>query len=340
MHMIKAQDFLEGYIGHACRSFISLAPSGSARQNFIGEDGDRRFVVTYNDNLRENEAFFYFSEIFAELKLNTPKILKINSARNLYIQEYLGEHTLSEVIAKDTTEERVKYLVKQSLHHLFNLQSKTQNKIDFSKTYEYEAYDDLPIMHDLYYFKNFMADVLELPYHKSTLLKEFKQLAEQIETLEPRGLMLRDFQARNIMVDANDGVYFIDYQGAMEGPLMYDVVSFLFQAKANFTPQFRTEMLEYYYGLYPNPKTEVDLRNTLQPLMLMRFLQVLGAYGFRGLVQRKEHFIKSIPQGIKNLYELSQTMPEMSKFPELKKLIECLASTEASSKIEQLTKLN
>ena len=333
----KAQKFFEDYIGRPSTSFISLAPSGSARQNFIGEDGVRRFIVTYNDNLRENEAFFYFSEVFSELKLNTPKILNISADRDLYIQEYLGRHTLSEIIGQEQGEARIKELVKKSLLHLFTLQNKAKNKVDFSKTYEYEAYDALPIMHDLYYFKNFMADVLELPYHKSTLLKEFKQLTDQVTTLHPKGIMLRDFQSRNIMVDAQDDVYFIDYQGAMEGPLMYDVVSFLFQAKANFTPGFRADMLKYYYGLYQDQKTVDALRYSLKPIMLMRFLQVLGAYGFRGLVQHKEHFIKSIPQGIKNVSELSQTWPDMAQFPELTNLIECLTSAEASHKIDQLT---
>ena len=58
--------------------------------------------------------------------------------------------------------------------------------------------------------------------------------------LSPRGLMLRDFQARNIMVKENN-VFFIDYQAAMEGPLMNEVISFRFQAKANFNENFKNK---------------------------------------------------------------------------------------------------
>ncbi len=125
---------------------------------------------------------------------------------------------------------------------------KTQGKIDFSKTFEYEAYDELPVIHDLYYFKNFVADVLELEYNKSALLKEFKQIASLIERLEPKGIMIRDFQARNIMVNEKNEVSFIDYQSAMEGPLMYDVISFLFQAKANFLRISRIEWLTFIFN--------------------------------------------------------------------------------------------
>jgi hypothetical protein len=74
--------------------------------NFIGTSNDDKFVITYNENLLENEAFFYFSEIFSKLNLNTPKIFKINKERNLYVQEFLGEETLSEIIAKEGESEQ------------------------------------------------------------------------------------------------------------------------------------------------------------------------------------------------------------------------------------------
>ena len=53
-----------------------------------------------------------------------------------------------------------------------------------------------------------------------------------------------------VIINDVDKVSFIDYQSAMKGPLMYDVISFLFQAKANFTEQFKTEMLEFYIDLF------------------------------------------------------------------------------------------
>jgi aminoglycoside/choline kinase family phosphotransferase len=133
--------------------------------------------------------------------------------------------------------------------------------------------------------------------------------------------MLRDFQARNIMVN-KDEVYFIDYQAAMEGPLMYDVVSFLFQAKANFSDDFKNEMLDFYINLWQNEDVEKQLHNSLKPLQLIRFLQVLGAYGFRGLVQQKSHFIASIDKGVQNIQNFSNSWKDIKNYPELKKLIE------------------
>ena len=65
---------------------------------------------------------------------------------------------------------------------------------------------------------------------------------------------------------------------------------------------------------------------SLPYLVLFRQLQVLGAYGFRGLIERKPHFIESLPLGIANLKKLfSEEGPQLaSEFPQLAKIAESL----------------
>ncbi|MGS0748038.1 phosphotransferase [Halpernia sp. GG3] len=244
-------DFFNGTFDEKAQKSFALPQSGSSRKNYIVENAKEKYVLTYNSNIAENQAFFYFTRLFSALNLNTPQLFKINAEDNLYIQSYLGKETLSEIIAIEGESERVKILVQKSLQRLFTLQNLTGNKIDYSKTFEYKSYNKLPILNDLFYFKNFFVDVLELPYQKAKLISEFLELVELLENIQPRGLMLRDFQSRNIMID-KDEVYFIDYQSAMEGPLMYDVVSFLFQAKANFSENFKNEMIDFYLKLWEN----------------------------------------------------------------------------------------
>ena len=335
MHLSTAKTFFEEFIGSPAADFQVLQQSGSSRINFIGKSNNQDFIITYNENIRENEAFLYLSEEFSALKLNTPKILAVNEEKTLYVQEFLGKNTLSEIISAEGYSERVKSLVKQTLEKLFILQQKTKGKIDFCRTFEYEAYDNLPITHDLYYFKNFMVDVLELPYHKSSLLKEFQNLTTKIENLSPKTIMLRDFQSRNILVNEENDVFFIDYQSAMLGPAVYDVVSFLFQAKANFPAEWKTEMLNFYFSLWDS-ETQPALKEALPYCQLIRFLQVLGAYGFRGLIQRKTHFLSSIGQGIKNLTDFSTNWQENAAFPELYSVIEKLNEPDTQKKINAL----
>lgn len=332
----NAKIFFESYFGEKSTHFTTLAQSGSARVNFLARNKNGDYIVTYNENTLENESFFYFSKVFSDLNLNSPKIFLISEDRKLYIQENVGNTTFSEIISNEGLSDKVKSLTKQTLEKLYLLQKQTQSKIDFTQTFEYEKYDELPVMHDLYYFKNFVADVLELEYHKSTLLKEFKKIVALVENTEPQGLMIRDFQARNIMVNEKNEVSFIDYQSAMQGPLMYDVISFLYQAKANFSAEFKLEMLSYYIKQFDDEKTQLNLEKSVKPIQLMRFLQVLGAYGFRGLIQKKQHFVASIDKGIENLIEFSETWENMNNFPELKKLISQLNLPKTKEKIEAI----
>ena len=180
-----------------------------------------------------------------------------------------------------------------------------------------------------------MVDVLELPYHKSSLLKEFQNLTTKIENLSPKTIMLRDFQSRNILVNEEHDVFFIDYQSAMLGPAVYDVVSFLFQAKANFHAEWKTEILDFYFSLWDS-ETQPALKEALPYCQLIRFLQVLGAYGFRGLIQRKAHFLSSIGQGIKNLTDFFKNWQENAAFPELYSVIEKLNEPDTQKKINAL----
>ena len=322
MSDLSTKNFFEKFIGETTYNFKILPQSGSGRVNFVGTTQNQNFIITQNENIRE--AFFYFSNEFAKLNLNTPKILAINKSKNIYIQEFLGENTLSEAISREGHTEHVKTLVKKSLTKLFDLQQKTQNQIDFSKSFEYEVYDDLPITHDLYYFKNFLVDVLEIPYHKSSLLKEFKKIISKVENLSPKTLMLRDFQARNIIINEQNNIFFIDYQSAMQGIAMYDVVSFLYQAKANFSKEWKNEMLKFYVQLWEE-KQQNQLWESLPYCQLIRFLQVLGAYGFRGIIQKKSHFLGSLDQGIKNINDFFEHWEEKKQYPELYQIIQKLS---------------
>jgi hypothetical protein len=106
------------------------------------------------------------------------------------------------------------------------------------------------------------------------------------------------------MVKDNE-VKFIDYQGGMQGALQYDVASLLWQAKADLPDDWKTNLLDYYMGcveeILKEPIDRVRFESQYNGYVLIRLLQVLGAYGFRGLFERKAHFLTSIPLALRNL---------------------------------------
>ena len=141
--------------------------------------------------------------------------------------------------------------------------------------------------------------------------------------------MYRDFQSRNIMVKDNE-LFFIDFQGGRKGPLNYDVVSLLYQVKAQIPQAIRDELIQYYKEELKQFVDPEEVKFDLyQPYFVyLRLLQVLGAYGFRGLIQKKSHFIESIPYALKEIQALAKAQP-LNDYPELQHVIEQF------SKIEQ-----
>ena len=128
--------------------------------------------------------------------------------------------------------------------------------------------------------------------------------------------------------DALPEPWFIDFQGGRRGPLYYDLASFICQARSRFSPELKERLISEYLsaareivgmgsssGVVGRVSSaggsrlsavleDGPFRAKLRIFMLFRCLQTLGAYGFRGLVECKPHFIESIPFALAGIREL------------------------------------
>ena len=132
--------------------------------------------------------------------------------------------------------------------------------------------------------------------------------------------------------------YFIDFQGGRKGALQYDLASLLFDAKADLSPEFREELLDLYVSELKHyvEVDEKEFKNVFYAYVYIRIMQAMGAYGFRGYFERKEHFLKSIPFALSNLKWLEDNIELGVQLPELHKVFKNMISskklTDVSSK--------
>ena len=318
-------------IGETPVEIIPVAESGSARKYHRIVTEKHSLIGTYNDNVEENEAFLTFSKHFHKLKLNVPEVYAVNEENTCYLQSDFGDDNLfnhvQNALLSGGYGENTIALFKKALEHLIKFQVIGHQGLDYSKAYPTPSFDKQAILGDLNYFKYyFLKPHEEISFNETRLDRDFNAFADFVSQAPCDFFMYRDFQSRNIMVKDNE-LYFIDFQGGRKGPLNYDVVSLLYQVKAQI-PQTTRDVLVLYYkkvlSQFIDPETVRF--DTYQPYFVyLRLMQVLGAYGFRGLIQKKSHFIESIPYALRELNTWNENHP-LNDYPELQKVISQLST--------------
>jgi len=307
-----------------------LPQAGSERHYFRIHTANKNFIATYGANLKENESFIYFSKHFKKKDLAVPAILCMNEEKDIYLQEDFGDISLLNRLEENGYTTEVYELYKKSLQQLALLQVRGHEGLDYKKCLTNSSFGKQAIMADLLYFKYYFLDALRQPYDKQKLIDDFEALSNYLSHTEYKYFMFRDFQSRNIMVTPDDAVHFIDYQGGMKGAPQYDVASLLWQAKANLPDDWKQHLLEDYMTAFEEvvqePIDKDTFRSQYNGYVLIRLLQVLGAYGFRGLFERKAHFLTSIPLALQNLKWFIQNQSIGIAVPEFKKVLEICIS--------------
>ncbi len=314
----------EQWQGSAPKRIEALnASSGSNRQYFsILSETNTHYIGTVNADVTENEAFFYYARFFRNKGIRLPEVYYISADRQCYIQEDIGQISLMQLLKSQGESDMVLSYYKQSLEMLWQMQSQIDN-INFSVSYPRPAFDNRSVLWDLNYFKYYFLKLQNLTFHENDLENDFWALAQTISQLPSnRFFMFRDFQARNIHIH-NDKVWFIDFQGGRQGPPLYDVVSLLYQSSARLSAEWQHILKNHYKALAIDglQYSEVDFETDFVLMRLIRSLQTLGAYGFRGHIEQKQYFIDSIPPALANLSQLMENTFLRNNFPYLCSLL-------------------
>jgi aminoglycoside/choline kinase family phosphotransferase len=318
--------------GEECVSLDVLPQSGSERRYFRLHGKDRSVIGTYGANIKENESFIYFSDHFRERNLATPEILAISDDKVFYLQVDFEDISLLNKLESESFTQPVYDLFKKSLSELARLQVIGDEGLDYDRCLTNAEFGKQAIMADLLYFKYYFLDALRKPYDKQKLIDDFEALSNYLTHTEYKYFMFRDFQSRNIMVTPDNNVHFIDYQGGMKGAPQYDVASMLWQARANLPDDWKERLLVDYMDAFETlinaPLDRSIFRSQYNGYVLIRLLQVLGAYGFRGLFERKAQFLTSIPLALRNLKDSFQNQSMGIALPEFKKVLDLCVSDE------------
>ena len=295
-----------------------LAKAGSNRQYFRIYDAEGHTIIgVKGTSTAENHSFIYLARHFASKGLPVPQILAVSKDETCYLQSDLGKISLYDALSQARKNayrydaEEKKWL-EATIRQLPHIQIEGAKGLHIEECIPPLRFTQRAAMFDLNYFKYSFLKTTDLPFDEESLEDDLEQLAKDLadgDTDSNNFFLYRDFQARNVMLSSDGTVtqpYFIDFQGGMLGPLQYDVASFLWQASAHYPQSLREHLINAYLEELRRLLPDVDanaFRKKLQKFVFFRLLQVLGAYGLRGYVERKAYFLNSIPLAIRSLSE-------------------------------------
>lgn len=334
----------ESFTGNRPATVEPLPASGSSRRyfRFPATDSHRPALIgCIGTSVEENDAFCALSRLFTRLSLPVPAVYAVSTDHLCYLQQDLGSLSLFDALRAGRESgghyggEEVR-LLEQTMRDLAGFQFRAALCEVYRHGWPLQRMDARSIAFDLNYFKYCYLKLCGTEFNEISLQDDFDRLtSDLLQTPEAFwGFQYRDFQARNVMLTGSDSrsACYIDFQGGRCGPVLYDVASFLWQASSRFSPSLRDHLVDCWFraALQFRSLDATALRSLLPLFVLFRTLQVLGAYGFRGLWERKPHFINSIPLALDNFRALA-AQGTCDAYPTLRQIIRNISDLHPAS---------
>jgi len=313
-------------------TIAALPQSGSDRRYFRIRDGSKSVIGAYNANLEENEAFVGFTAHFISKGLPVPEIFGYVPDQFIYFLQDLGDSNLYTWLHNrpDTSvsELATKDLYRKILDKLIIFQTKGIEGLNLELCYPHKSFDRQSMMWDLNYFKYMLLKLLAVPFSERLVEQDFNALCDYLLAAGQAYFLYRDFQTANVMV-VGEEPWFIDYQGGRKGAAQYDVASLLYDAKIPMAPATRKELLDYYISGFCSISQEdgQTFRGYYTGFSMIRLMQALGAFGFRGLYEQKPTFTDSIVPAVSLLLEVIDAAEGHVALPELFRAIRRIPRT-------------
>jgi aminoglycoside/choline kinase family phosphotransferase len=331
----------KAHFGKAPASILQIEGDGSSRAMYrlIGDQYETAVAVVGPDK-EENRAFISYSRDFRSVGLPVPEIYGVDEEAGIYLVEDLGETTLFDAIAAARKEDSSAFpaamvpVYRRIVEILPRFQVEGGKVVDYSVAYPRASFDRQSILWDLSYFKYHFLKLAHVPFNEAKLEKDFRRLTTFLLGADTRHFLYRDFQSRNVML--RDGEpWFIDYQGGRRGALQYDVASLLYDPKAAIPEELREELLEHYLDSLEKylPVDRERFRQHFRGYVLVRIMQAMGAYGYRGFFERKPRFLQSVPPAVRNIERILETGFVSIELPELRAVLERICASQTLRKM-------
>ncbi|MDF1564187.1 MAG: phosphotransferase [Deltaproteobacteria bacterium] len=262
----------------------------------------------------EELPFLTVQRLLEDLGVRVPAIHEVALEDGLLILEDLGDVTLESVVSGASAEARQKHYG-AAIDTLAFLRREAELRpapetLPWQRSFDFEL-----LRWELDHFREWLLEAhagAKLEADEQLLVEEsFDAIARRLAEL-PRGLTHRDYQSRNLLLVQGE-IAVIDFQDALQGPLVYDLVALLRDSYVELTRPEVEGLIDRYLDAYrslggtPPDRDELDELFDLQTVQ--RKLKDAGRFVFIDRVKQNDSFLPSIPASLKYAREALGRLP-------------------------------
>lgn len=305
--MQKIKGFLQGT---AYEQFtIEVASSDASFRRYFRLKQDDKCFIIMDSSLEKSslEPFIKVTNLLHTVNLHAPKIIYEDKEKGFLILEDLGSINLLETL----NTKNFKELYKKCIDDIITMQN-----IDAK---ELPLYDEEFLKLEMNLMPHWF---LEKYLQKDLNDDEIKIIEDSINLIakkvlsHPQGVFVhRDFHSRNIMACEPLGI--IDYQDAMNGSIVYDLVSLLKDLYIQFEPQDMNELALYFKEKKDLKVSDEEFLEWFDFMGLQRHLKVLGIFARLSLRDGKDGYLKDLPLTLDYVLQASKKYPDLEQLHNL-----------------------
>jgi NDP-sugar pyrophosphorylase family protein/thiamine kinase-like enzyme len=285
--------------------------------------GDHGICLPGSESEKQLNAFIRIGAHLFSKGIPVPRILNYDKLSGMVIMDDLGDvHLASHIKTLQSSTELIK-LYQSIIDQVIRFSSLGLEGFDTAWTCQTSTYSKELILEKecRYFMEAYINGYLNLKLSFANFEDEFIHIADQALMNGKMGLMHRDCQSKNIMLNKNRP-FFIDFQAARIGPLQYDLASLLIDPYANLSKEIQNKLLEYTIEqLKLSTAKARDFRISYRFCSLSRNLQILGAFSFLSQIRQKAWFEQYIPLAVRSLKSLIREA-DTNSIPNLAELIQ------------------
>ena len=241
--------------------------------------------------------------------IRVPNLYEINSSLGFILMEDFGKTTYGDALTLKNSDE----LYKNALSTLVTIQKNCHYK-DISSYTSGLLLNEMSLFED-WYLNKYKKIILNSS-EKNDLSKIFNMIIRS-NVNQQRCFVHRDFHCRNLMlIDGEIGPGIIDFQDAVNGPILYDLVSLLKDAYFELEEDFILDMVIRYWEAMIKArlitKNEfADFFKSFEWMGVQRHLKILGIFARLYFRDNKDQYLNNLPLVEKYLKDTTQRYQEL-----------------------------